>query len=133
MSKQMLVMALCCPQCGAELTEGTKVPLDARVRETGQEGTLVLSAIFGDYSVQSDLELQKGFVVEFSCPKCEASIMLPLSCKLCGGPMASLNMKSGGYLEFCARVGCKGHALGGVGDIDQMMSLMNRMFETPYD
>jgi hypothetical protein len=47
--------------------------------------------------------------------------------------MASLNLTSGGYLEFCSRRGCKGHALGGVGDIDQMMNLMNRMFETPYD
>ncbi len=40
---------------------------------------------------------------------------------------------SGRVLEFCSRRGCKGHALGGVGDIDQMMSLMNKMFETPYD
>ena len=47
--------------------------------------------------------------------------------------MVSLNLKQGGYVEFCSRRGCKGHALGGVGDIDQMMNLMNRMFETPYD
>lgn len=133
MSKQMLVMELCCPQCHALLTQGTKLPLDAQVRGTQQDGEMILSAVFGDYSVQTDLEMHEGDVVEFRCPKCDASIMLPLTCKLCGAPMASLNLKRGGYLEFCSRRGCKGHALGGVGDIDQMMSLMNKMFETPYD
>jgi predicted RNA-binding Zn-ribbon protein involved in translation (DUF1610 family) len=132
-SKQMLVLELCCPQCGEVLTEGTKVPLDAHVRDTHQDGEMVLSAVFGDYSVETDLVLKEGDVVEFRCPKCDASIMLPLTCKLCAAPMASLNLKSGGYVEFCTRRGCRGHALGGVGDIDQMMSLMNRMFETPYD
>lgn len=133
MSQQLLILELCCPQCGALLTEGTKVPLDAFIRETHQQGEMRLSAIFGDYTVESELTLQEGTMVEFRCPKCDSSIMLPLACKLCGAPMASLNLQSGGYVEFCSRRGCKGHALGGVGDIDQMMRLMNRMFDTPYD
>jgi predicted RNA-binding Zn-ribbon protein involved in translation (DUF1610 family) len=132
-SRKLLVLELCCPQCGATLTEEAKVPLDAYVRDTHQEGEMRLSAIFGDYSVETELEVREGYVVEFRCPKCEASLMLPMVCKLCGAPMASLGLKSGGYVEFCSRRGCKGHALGGVGDIDQMMSLMNRMFDTPYD
>jgi predicted RNA-binding Zn-ribbon protein involved in translation (DUF1610 family) len=129
----MLVMNLCCPQCGDLLTEGSKVHLDAQVKETKQDGEVFMSAIFGDYTIETDLKIEEGNVVEFRCPKCDSSIMLPLTCKLCGAPMASLNIQSGGYLEFCSRRGCKGHALGGVGDIDQMISLMNRMFETPYD
>ncbi len=129
----MLVLELCCPQCGETLTEGNKVPLDAYIKETHQEGVMVLSAIFGDYGIDTELVMQPGTVVEFRCPKCEASLMLPLACKVCGAPMASLNLKSGGYVEFCSRRGCRGHALGGVGDIDEMMKLMNRMFETPYD
>jgi hypothetical protein len=133
MSKQMLVLDVSCPQCGARLTDGTKVPLDAFVKDNHQEGEMRLSAVFGDYTVETELQLKEGFVVEFRCPKCEASLMLPLTCKICGAPMVSLNLVSGGYVEFCSRSGCKGHALGGVGDIDQMMNLMNRMFETPYD
>ncbi len=133
MSKHLLLLSLACPQCGAGLTDGNKLRLDAQVRETGQEGEMILSAIFGDYSVESDLKIEEGNIVEFRCPKCDASIMLPLLCKLCGAPLASLNIQSGGYIEFCTRRGCKGHALGGIGDIDQMISLMNRMFETPYD
>jgi hypothetical protein len=133
MSKHMLVLELCCPQCQATLTEGVKLHLDAHVRDTHRDGVVYLSAVFGDYSVEGELEIPEGAVVEFACPKCDASIMLPLACKLCGAPMASLNMRGGGYLEFCGRRGCKAHAIGGVGNIDDMMSLMNRMFETPYD
>ena len=133
MTKQMLVVELCCPQCGFALTEGTKVALDGHVRRSHQEGVVSLSAVFGDYSVESDLAVQEGDIVDYRCPECDASIMLPLACKLCGAPMASLNMAKGGYVEFCSRRGCKAHALGGVGNVDDMMSMMNRMFETPYD
>ena len=133
MSKQMLIMDLCCPQCGELLTEGTKVHLDGYLKETNQDGEVFLSAVFGDYSIETDLDIKEGATVEFRCPKCDSSIMLPLMCKICGAPMASLNLRVGGYVEFCSRRGCKGHALGGVGDVDQMMSLMNKMFDTPYD
>ncbi len=133
MSRQMLVLELCCPQCGAALTEGTRVRLDGHVRRTHQPVEVSLSAVFGDYSVEADLALEEGDVVDLSCPRCEASVMLPLACKICGASMASLNIAKGGYLEFCSRRGCKAHAFGGTGDIDDMMSLMNRMFKTPYD
>jgi len=133
MSKQMLVLELCCPQCNAVLTDGMQVRLDGYVRETHAKGEILISAIFGDYTVETELDIKEGNITDFSCPKCEASIMIPQTCKVCSAPNASLDLKSGGYIEFCSRLGCKGHALGGIGDIDEMMSLMNRMFETPYD
>lgn len=133
MSHRMLRLELTCPYCNAVLTHGNKLTLGAFVRETQQDGQISLSSVFGDYAVETDLNLPDQAVAEFRCPSCDASIMLSLPCKLCGAPMASLNLKNGGYLEFCSRKGCKGHALGGVGDIDEMMNLMNRMFETPYD
>jgi predicted RNA-binding Zn-ribbon protein involved in translation (DUF1610 family) len=126
-------MDLACPQCGAPVTAGDRVRLDARVRETGEAGVVVLSAIFGDYSVTSDLRVEEGMIVDFACPVCEASLMLPVSCKLCRAPMAALNLVRGGYLEFCSRRGCRAHGIGGVGDIDQLMGLVNRMLDTPYD
>jgi hypothetical protein len=133
MSKRLLVLELCCPQCGAALTEGTRVHLDGQVRRTHEQREVSLSAVFGDDSVEADLTLEDGDAVDFSCPKCEASLMLPLACKICGAAMASLNIAKGGTLEFCTRRGCKAHVLGGAGNIDDMMSLMNRMLETPYD
>jgi predicted RNA-binding Zn-ribbon protein involved in translation (DUF1610 family) len=133
MSKHMLVLPLCCPHCGVLLTQNMQVHLDAHVVDTNQDGTVYLSAVFGDYSVESELEIAAGAVVDFRCPECDASIMLSVPCRLCRAPMASLRLTTGGYVEFCSRRGCKGHALGGVGDIDQMMSLLNKMFDTPYD
>lgn len=133
MSRQLLLMDLACPQCGAPVTDGDRVRLDARVRETGEAGVVVLSAIFGDYSVASDLRVEEGMIVDFACPTCEASLGLPVTCKLCRAPMAALNLVRGGYLEFCSRRGCRAHGIGGVGDIDQLMGLVNRMLDTPYD
>jgi len=113
MTRQMLVLELRCPQCGAALTEGTRVRLDAHVRRTQQHGEIFLSAVFGDYGAEADLALEEGDVVDLSCPKCEASLMLPLACKICGAAMASLDIARGGYVEFCSRRGCRAHALGG--------------------
>jgi predicted RNA-binding Zn-ribbon protein involved in translation (DUF1610 family) len=126
-------MELACPYCKAVLTKGDRVVLDGFVEDTHQEGRVALSALFGDYSVEADMEIPNGAVVEFRCPECDASVMLAIPCRICGAPMASLNLVGGGYLEFCTRRGCKGHALGGVGNIDDMVSLMNKMCETPYD
>ncbi len=133
MSKQMLLLEACCPNCQALLTEGQRVHLDAYLRDTHQEGAVYLSAIFGDYRVDSDLAIPDGALVDFRCPACEASLMLETPCKLCGAPLASVTLRSGGTLDFCSRRGCRGHALGGFGDVDQMMALINSMMSTPHD
>ena len=133
MSKEMLVLQLGCPQCGAVLTEGTRVRLDAYVASTGQDGEVALSAVFGEYAVETDLVIPDGAVVELRCPRCDEAVTINAGCRKCGAPMASLNQVGGGYVEFCSRRGCKGHALGGEGDVDAMMSLLNKKFNTPYD
>ncbi|MGV8038680.1 MAG: hypothetical protein AB2L07_00870 [Thermoanaerobaculaceae bacterium] len=133
MTKQMLLMKLRCPQCRELLTQGSQVVLDAYVEATHQDGQVALSAVFGDYSLQTDLEIPEGAVASFRCPRCDSSLMVTAHCKICGASMVSLNIDEGGYLEFCGRRGCKAHSIGGVGDIDEMMNLMNRMMGTPYD
>ncbi len=133
MTKQLLLMELACPSCKRVLTKGAKVPLDAFVPQTHQDGQVALSAIFGDYTVETELTVPPGAIVEFRCPECDTSFMLTLPCRLCGAPMASLDLTSGGYVEFCSRSGCKGHALGGVGNVDDLIAMLNRMCETPYD
>jgi hypothetical protein len=129
----MLLLDVCCPNCRAVLTKGDRVHLDGYIKDTGEEGAIYLSAIFGDYSIHSDVHVPDGAVAQFRCPMCDESIMLQVPCKLCGAPMASLNIVKGGSVEFCTRRGCKGHALGGFGDVDQMMTLVNTMFNTPHD
>ncbi len=133
MSKQMLLLDVSCPNCQGSLNEGQKVHLDAYIRETNQDGKVYLSALFGDHTVSTDLDIADGMAVEFRCPLCDQSLMLEMPCRLCGAPMASLNIQGGGVVEFCSRRGCKAHALGGFGDVDQMMALINTMFRTPHD
>ncbi|HQP37978.1 MAG TPA: hypothetical protein PLI95_22500 [Polyangiaceae bacterium] len=133
MSKQMLVLQLCCPHCSAALTQGNRVRLDAYVKDTNQDGEVSLSAVFGEYAVESSFDIPEGAVAEFRCPECDTSVMIQVYCRQCNAPMVSLNQVAGGYVEFCSRRGCKGHAIGGQGDIDDMISMMNKKFNTPYD
>ena len=133
MSQHMLLLDVCCPNCNAVLTHGQRVHLDAYIRETSQEATVYLSAVFGDYTIDCDVKIPDGAIVQFRCPTCDESIMLQTPCRLCGAPLASLNIVRGGSVEFCSRRGCKGHALGGFGDVDQMMAIVNGMFNTPHD
>ncbi len=107
--------------------------LDGYIKETGQDGTIYLSALFGDYTIETDLAIPDGATAEFRCPVCDESIMLEMPCRLCGAPMASLALQPGGVLEFCSRRGCRGHALGGFGDVNDMMALVNTLFNTPHD
>jgi hypothetical protein len=129
----MLILQLCCPHCAELLTEGNMIHLDGYLKDTNQDGAMYLSAVFGEYSVETALDVAPGAVTDFRCPKCDQSVMIPLYCRKCNAPMASLNHTAGGYIEFCSRKGCKGHAFGGQGDIDEMISLMNKKFNTPYD
>ena len=133
MNKPMLVMELACPHCSAPLTDGARIRLHVRLPDTGEEGEIALSAVFGDDAAVTDLEISPGTIVEFACPSCEAGLALPVACKACRAPMVALNLQSGGTIEFCSRRGCRAHGLGGAGDIDQAMGLVNRMLETPYD
>jgi len=133
MSTHLLLLETLCPHCGARLTDGSRVRLDAYIRDTGADGVVSLSAIFGDYSVDTDLAIPNGAIAEFRCPQCDESLMVETPCRVCGAPMASLNLQAGGVIEFCSRRGCRGHALGGFGDVDQMMSLVSAMLNAPHD
>ena len=133
MSKHMLVLELECPNCADRLTEGSKVRLNAWVRDTNEDGEVRLSAIFGDYGLETDLVIPEGAIVSFRCPTCDQDLAINTACRVCAAPMVSLNLCDGGYLEFCSRRGCTGHALGGAGDVDAMIGLVNRMMNTPHD
>jgi hypothetical protein len=133
MSHPLLLLEVFCPNCHAPLTSGQHVVLGARVVATGQGGEIRLSALFGDSKTETDLPLADGDALTYSCPLCERSLTVETPCRLCGGPLASVDLPSGEPMEFCGRKGCRGRALGGYGDIDEMTDLLNRMFKIPHD
>jgi hypothetical protein len=129
----LLRLEVLCPNCSAPLTDGQHVVLSAHVVPTHQDGELRLSALFGDTRIETDLAIGDGDLVTYSCPVCERSLTIETPCKLCGAPLASVNLASGEAMEVCGRRGCRGQALGGYGDIDEMTDLLNRMFRIPHD
>jgi hypothetical protein len=133
MNQPLLLLDVHCPNCQAALTTGEQVVLGAHVVGTDQEGEVRLSALFGDSRAETDLTIADGEAVVYSCPFCERTLTVDTPCKFCGGPLASATLASGEPLEFCGRTGCRGHVLGGYGDLDEMNDLLNRMFKIPHD
>ena len=131
MSTKLLLTEVICPKCGADLNEGDRIPLDGIVAGSSARGVVKLSAIFGDYSIETDLDIPEGSLVTFICPKCEESLMVSQKCEICQAPLASLELKKVGHVDFCTRRGCSGHALGGLGDVNQMIELLNKITDTP--
>ncbi len=129
----LLLLEVRCPNCRAALTQGQQVVLSGHVVPTEQDGEIRLSALFGNSDVQTDLTIGDGEVVTYTCPSCEHSLMIDTPCTLCGGPLASFDLPSGETMEVCGRRGCRGRALGGYGDVDEMTDLLNRMFKIPHD
>ena len=60
MPKTLLLLELECPHCKRVLTKGEKVPLDAFLKDTHQDGQVALSALFGDYTIETDLKIPEG-------------------------------------------------------------------------
>jgi hypothetical protein len=129
----LLLLDAHCPSCRTPLTRSEQVVLQGRVVATQQEGEIRLSALFGRNDVKTDLAIVDGDVVTFTCPACERSLTVDTPCRFCGAPLASVNLASGESMEFCGRRGCRGHVLGGYGDVDEMTDLLNRMFKIPHD
>ncbi len=55
MSQSLLLLEVTCPNCRSVLTRGQHVPLGIHCVETGEDGEIRLSALFGDYAVETDL------------------------------------------------------------------------------
>jgi len=93
------------------------------VRLAGKSGMIYLNPFYGIFEFRSDLNLEKGAVVELFCPECETSLAIDEICKLCNIPMAAIHLPDGGQVEVCPKVGCHNHALKIV-DLDEQLERM---------
>ena len=128
--KKILLEAIC-PHCQAALTRGEWIELKLR-HDDGRAGEVALSTYFNDYGVRLPFDIADGTVVTFFCPHCHAPLNRDFPCTLCGAPMFTLGIHGGGKVDACSRKGCKGHALGGFNDPDELLMLLNRVIDTPY-
>lgn len=128
--KKLLLETLC-PHCHQDLTRDGWIDLKLQM-DDGRKGTISLSAYFGDYSIKQPFFIDEGALATFLCPHCATELTVPRTCGLCQAPEISLALKTGGFIDVCTRKGCKGHALGGFGDTDELIMLVNRLMDTPY-
>lgn len=126
-----LLLETSCPSCRKDLNTDEWIVLKLRLSD-GRDGLVSLSAYFSDYSVRLPFPIDEGKLATFFCPHCGADLTSERTCILCAAPLFSLGIKSGGSIDACTRKGCQGHALGGFGDPDEMMALINRLVDTPY-
>ncbi len=94
-----------------------------RVTFGGHTGTIYLNPFYGKFEYESDIQLERGAVVDLSCPTCGVSLKVDDYCNICNIPMFAVHLPDGGQVEACPTVGCHKHSLTIV-DFDQQLERM---------
>jgi NADH:ubiquinone oxidoreductase subunit E len=76
-----------------------------------KHGWLLLSSLYGSYTIESQYSIPVEEVVNFFCPHCNAELRGAGDCLMCGAPMVPMIVRGGGVLQICARRGCRAHRL----------------------
>jgi NADH-quinone oxidoreductase subunit E len=105
-----------CPRCNHSLMDSRRLVDDLpSIRVTAsfgrKHGWLLLSSLYGSYTVESEYEIPPDTVVNFFCPHCHADLSSKSNCSVCGAPMVPMIVRGGGIVQICSRRGCKGHML----------------------
>ena len=94
-----------------KLINGMKA-IKVKAKFGDKEGIIYLDPEFGSYNHETELEIQKGTVVEFYCPYCGVNLVDHEEiCKTCSSPMLSLELPKEGVVAACTKMGCFDHAL----------------------
>ncbi|UCG16946.1 MAG: NAD(P)H-dependent oxidoreductase subunit E [Phycisphaerales bacterium] len=114
--RRIFPVSVSCSRCNHSLMDPDN-PVDGvpSVRVTvsfeRKHGWLLLSSLYGSYTVESEYEIPKDMVLDFFCPHCHAELKGASKCPECGAPMVSMVVRGGGIVQVCSRRGCKGHML----------------------
>jgi len=74
-------------------------------------GWLLLSSLYGSYTVESGREIPMGAIVNLFCPHCHSELVGASNCTVCDAPMIPMIVQGGGIVQICARRGCRSHML----------------------
>jgi NADH-quinone oxidoreductase subunit E len=105
-----------CPRCNHSLMDSRRMVDDLpSIRVTAsfgrRHGWLLLSSLYGSYTVESEYEIPLDTVLNFFCPHCHADLSSRTDCLSCGAPTVPMIVRGGGIIQICARRGCKWHML----------------------
>jgi hypothetical protein len=76
-----------------------------------KHGWLLLSSLYGSYTIECEHEIPQDTVVNFFCPHCHAELAGATDCPACSAPMVPLIVRGGGMVQICSRRGCRSHML----------------------
>jgi hypothetical protein len=83
-------------------------------KRDGQNHVLYVSAVWGDHTTHSDVEIANGAVLDLFCPFCGREFPKVAHCLTCNAKMVALrsryaNAGNDGFIQVCARKGCPEH------------------------
>jgi predicted RNA-binding Zn-ribbon protein involved in translation (DUF1610 family) len=86
-----------------------KASIKVNIVTERERGVLWLCSDYGCHAHENDIELRESEIVKFYCPKCNKSLMRDVNCKMCDADMVGFNIKAGGKVNICSRMGCENH------------------------
>ncbi len=110
----MIHLNVKCPHCEKSLMdEQLKIDnypsIKVKIGYKGKTGQLNLSALYGSYNINSELDVPEGELARFFCPYCDFELKSTRTCEVCNAPMVAFKSEHGGLLQICSRHGCKKH------------------------
>ena len=114
--QRVFPIAVYCARCNHSLMDAEH-PIEGQpsVRVTisfgRTHGWLLLSSLYGSYTIESEHEIPTDMVANFFCPHCHAELAGATDCPLCAAPMVPLIVRGGGMVQICSRRGCRSHML----------------------
>lgn len=111
---KLISLKVNCPHCGKSLMDYTqfvnfKPSIKAIVESKGDKGTVHLCSLYGCYDHESDIDLAKGELVDYSCTHCKTGLNSKNQCDVCGAGMVKFDLEKGGKVMICSRQGCENH------------------------
>lgn len=105
-----------CPYCNHSFMDPNHLvdglpPVRVTISFNHKHGWLMISALYGSYTVVSEFPLTKDSVGHFFCPHCHSQLLSAASCSICDAPMVPMIVRGGGMVQICSRSGCEGHML----------------------
>jgi ssDNA-binding Zn-finger/Zn-ribbon topoisomerase 1 len=112
--KKYISLEVECPHCLKSLMcEEHKLhgypSIKVNITTPKERGTLHLCSLYECFDHLSDVEIKDKTIVEFTCPHCNKELQVKEECKICGAPMVSFTLKTGGRVTICSRKGCSNH------------------------
>ena len=83
--------------------------IKVNISTENDRGTIHLCSLYECFDQISDIEIPENSIVEFCCPHCNKKLKIKETCEVCGAPMVSFSLTTGGRVVICSRKGCSNH------------------------